>query len=133
MQAVLGCTDESNGSQMTEQFTVSEERFVDAGDRDAKGFYDYYYSGLILHVAADSIGYKVVCYDDQPGVASFKGTKLKGAGLTLAVDRKHPMFRAIVDYLASKYGIARVSLYVPKTGSFQTIEIANLFGGDSHA
>jgi hypothetical protein len=104
---------------------VSQEQFVDAGERDTNGFYDCYYSGWTYVLKAGEVTYRVVCYDDEPGTAVFKGTEIGGRS-TLTADQADPTFQAVVRHLARHHGINRVSTYEPVLGYFQSHEIRDI-------
>jgi hypothetical protein len=106
---------------------LSGERFEDKGERDARGYYDYYYSGARYTLAIAGVVYSVVCYDNEPGTATFKGTKRDG-GTTLKVELSDPAFRAAVEYMQHTYGIKSVSVYVPELGCFKSYEASGLTG-----
>lgn len=59
---------------------ITEERFEDAGEKDADGYYDYYYSGVIYLIRGGGLYCKARTYDDEPDLVSI---------LKLEIDHAH--------------------------------------------
>jgi hypothetical protein len=57
---------------------ITEERFEDAGEKGADGYYDYYYSGVIYLIRDGSLSCKARTYDDEPDLVAI---------LELAIDQ----------------------------------------------
>ena len=112
---------------MSNELRVTCERFEDAGKRDVDGYYDFYYSGLIYTIAVGDVTYTVYLYDDESGVATFKGTQ-RGSKKTLQVDPSVASFATAVEYLVANCGVNRVSLYEPELGYFNTHDISDVIG-----
>lgn len=50
---------------------VIEQDFEDAGEQDANGLYNYYYSGVIYRFVFPKCEFHARRYDDTPGEAHF--------------------------------------------------------------
>lgn len=86
-------------------FTVMVEHFVDAGERDAAGQYDYYYEGDIYTFDDGTQQLKLRTYIDSPSEAST-------IGLRVAALSRSPLAEAASHYLADR-GIATVRALGP--------------------
>lgn len=91
-------------------FTVTVEHFVDAGDRDAAGLYDYYYEGDIYTFDDGTQQLKLRTYTDSPTEASTMG--LRSAALS-----RSPLADAACQYLAA-LGITTVRALGP-SGTYE--------------
>lgn len=91
-------------------FTVTVEHFVDAGDRDAAGQYDYYYEGDIYTFDDGTQQLKLRTYTDSPTEASTVG--LRSAALS-----RSPLADAASQYLAAR-GITTVRALGP-SGTYE--------------
>ena len=113
------------GHSVDNEIHVTTERFEDAGEQDAEGYYDFYYSGLIHTIRVGNVTYTVYLYDGESGVATFKGTE-HGSKNTFNVETSDPSFRASVDYLVANCGVERLSLYEPELGYFKTYDVSEV-------
>jgi hypothetical protein len=79
---------------------VRKEHFVDAGERDAAGLYDYYYAYWIFSFRDGSLTLIARSYDDEPKKAHFLRKEHAGNTDHLAAgDLTGPLFTAACDYL----------------------------------
>ena len=92
---------------------VRTEHRVDAGKKDARGLYDYYYAYTNFFFSeADAVLHCRV-YDGTPTEASFPS--VHGSLI------ESPLFRAAVDYLRRKKGIAMIRVSDPVNGGYVTL------------
>ncbi|MES2459007.1 MAG: hypothetical protein V4671_00380 [Armatimonadota bacterium] len=101
---------------------VVKERFEDAGEPDAQGFYEYYYSGYLYRFRFGREGFVARQYDDTPGEVGFlmyeiKTTRKWKAQQFNVVPYDNPAFRDAVKHLREHEKIHRILVllndYVP--------------------
>jgi hypothetical protein len=112
---------------------VIEEAFEDASEPDAKGFFDYYYSGVIYRFIFSKQELKARVYDDTPGTASFLGytTLPEGErGLFEAIPYDDPEFGLAAAYLRDTVGADRLQVLLP--GGYVPVDF-NRFPGSADA
>ena len=83
---------------------VIEEEFEDAGEQDAQGVYDFYYSGTIYRFVFPARELRARCYSDTPGHADFLGfCRSEGQrGLFESIPYDDLEFREAAMYLRDK-------------------------------
>jgi hypothetical protein len=85
---------------------VIEERFEDAGERDANGHYDYYYySGIIYRFVFPTLTLVARRYDDTAGEVSFltsESSSRKSAVMFTEVPYRSTEFREAVAFLRTR-------------------------------
>jgi hypothetical protein len=95
---------------------VIEEPFEDAGDQDAKGLYDYFYSGVIYRLVFRGREFRARRYDDTPGEAHFLGYSANPGcerGLFHAIPYEDTEFATAATYLRDTVGADTVRILLP--------------------
>lgn len=92
---------------------IIEQAFEDAGEQDANGFYDYYYSGVVYRFVFPGREFKARRYDDEPGVASFLGYATGRSRSFAEIPYDDPEFRLAAAYLRDTLGADRVNVLLP--------------------
>jgi hypothetical protein len=95
---------------------VIEQTFEDAGEKDANGLYDYYYSGVIYRFVFPDREFCARRYDDTPGEAHFLSfaTAPGGEGsLFEAIPYEEPEFVLAAAYLRDTVGADTVKILLP--------------------
>lgn len=90
---------------------IIQERFEDAGERDAHGYYDYCYSGVIYRFVFPTRMLVARSYDNDLSNASFLGPKSLQNGTTerfKEIPYRDPEFREAVAYLRQSEGVESV-------------------------
>ena len=106
---------------------VTQERFEDAGERDADGCCDYYYSGVIYRFRFPTRVLVARRYDDTIGEASFLRPE-SASGDTLAIfaeiPYREPEFCQAVAYLRNSEGVELVQVLL--SGGYVQIDFREL-------
>jgi hypothetical protein len=92
---------------------VVEETFEDAGEQDANGLYDYYYSGVIYRLVFPDREFHARRYDDTPGEAHFLAYSEASEDQRLlfaAIPYDDPEFAAAAGYLRDSVGADTVKI-----------------------
>jgi hypothetical protein len=94
---------------------VIEEEFEDAGEQDAKGLYDYYYSGVIYRLVFPDREFRARRYHDTPGEAHFLGSRTSSGERLLfeAIPYDDPEFAAAAAYLRDAVGADTIRILLP--------------------
>jgi hypothetical protein len=96
---------------------VTQERFEDAGERDANGYYDYYYSGVIYRFVFPSRILVARRYDDTIGEASFLRSESVPDGtpaMFTEIPYRDREFREAVAHLRHSEGIEVVQVLLSR-------------------
>jgi hypothetical protein len=96
---------------------VTQERFEDAGKRDADGYYDYYYSGVIYRFVFPTRVLVARRYDDDFGEASFlRSESLPDGEKTLFTEIPYQdlEFREAVAFLRSSEEVEFIQVLLPR-------------------
>jgi hypothetical protein len=94
---------------------VIAEEFEDAGEQDAKGLYDYYYSGTIYRLVFPDREFRARRCDDTPGEAHFLASRTSsGQRLSFkAIPYDDPEFATAAAYLRDTVGVDTVRILLP--------------------
>jgi hypothetical protein len=100
---------------------VIQETFLDAGEQDEKGLYDYYYSGVIYRLSFPDHEFHARRYDDTPGEAHFLSHSTSPGGerrLFEGIPYDDPEFAAAAAYFRDTVGVDTLRIlllsgYVP--------------------
>lgn len=57
---------------------ITKTHFIDAGEKNAEGCYDYYYEGNDYTVAFDDVVYHCRTYQDEPAKLAFTSQLING-------------------------------------------------------
>lgn len=90
-----------------------KERFEDAGERDADGYYDFYYSGFIYRFEFLNRALIARRYDDTPTEASFLQSENLSACahlLLTEIPYQYPDFQEAVAFLGTSEGVEVVNV-----------------------
>jgi hypothetical protein len=107
---------------------VTQERFEDAGEHDANGFYEYYYSGTIYRFTFPTRTFVARRYDDETSKVSFlcienpRGRKGK---TFIEIPRHDPEFREAVAFLRTLEGIESIYLLLDEYVQIDLAEFAS--------
>ena len=96
---------------------VTQERFEDAGERDADGYYDYYYSGVIYRFVFANRALVARRYDDTIGEASFLRSESLPDGtaaMFTEIPYRDPEFREAVAFLRTSESIEFVQVLLSR-------------------
>jgi hypothetical protein len=115
------CSLKRDVTSKTPRMHVIEERFEDAGERDANGHYDYYYSGIIYRFVFPTLTLVARRYDDTAGEVSFltsENSPRKKAAMFTEVPYRSPEFRKAVAFLRTRERVESIQVllcegYVP--------------------
>jgi len=92
---------------------VTQKRFEDAGECDANGYYDYYYSGVIYRFTFPNRILVARRYDDTFGKASFlhsESAKDNTSLIFTEIPYRDLDFREAVTYLRNNGGVEFVEV-----------------------
>jgi hypothetical protein len=95
---------------------VIEQTFEDAGEQDANGLWNYYYSGVIYRFIFPELEFQARRYDDEPGQASFLGFAANSGSechLFEAIPYDDPAFAMAAAYLRNTLGANPVTVLLP--------------------
>ncbi len=95
---------------------VIAEPFEDAGEKDASGFHDYYYSGVVYRLVFPDRELHARRYDDTPGEAHFLAfTAARGGKRCLfeTIPYNDPEFAVAAAYLRDTVGADSVRILLP--------------------
>lgn len=119
---------------------VEKEHFVDAGEKDAEGYYDYYYEGDNYTITFDDVIYHTRIYIDEPWLLFFQSRIpeqkpnlfdrfLLGEtpSAFLSIPYREPEFRECVAYFKNM-GVRefRVPTGKGKDGFYETVDFSKL-------
>jgi hypothetical protein len=108
---------------------VVEEPFEDVGEKDAKGRYSYYYSGVILRLVFPTREFRARRYDQTPGEAAFLAI-VTTPEATRCPFQEIPYddteFREAACYLRDTIGADTVKILLP--GGYTAVEFAHFPG-----
>lgn len=93
-----------------QQLTVTVEHFLDVGEQDAEGLYEYYYEGDIYTFDDGTQRLKLRTYTDTPSEAS-------AMGLRISALRRSPLAEPASRYLAAR-GVTTVTALGP-SGTYE--------------
>ena len=96
---------------------VTKEPFEDAGERDAEGQYDYFYSGIIFRFVFGTRALVARRYDDTTGAASFLRSEslLDGtSAIFTEIPYRDPEFREAVAFLRTSESIEFVQVLLSR-------------------
>jgi hypothetical protein len=90
---------------------VGKEHVVEAGERDAAGLYDYYYSYWLFSFRDGDLALFARSYDDEPQQAHFLRKEVRGRRVGFTDDDLcSPLFAAACDYLRQVEGKAAIAV-----------------------
>jgi hypothetical protein len=107
---------------------VEKTDFVDAGEQDESGLYDYYYSGKTYVIREGQEEFYARTYDDTPGQVSFLSRGKSGNRNPFReVPYADPIFCRAVQFLIETEHMSTVSVLTSnqKTG-YETVDLARI-------
>ena len=110
---------------------ITEERFEDAGEKDADGFYDYYYSGVVYLVRDGGLHCKARSYDDEPDLVSILKLEIDenpiaGADLISGASHHNEVEReSIANVLKALRARGHQRIQILTSDGYQPIEVSS--------
>ncbi len=107
---------------------IQKDHYVDKGEQDEQGYYDYYYEYYIYTFTDKQFSYIARRYVDTPEEASFmkkrikrKRNKIPKASYITPDDFADPLFQSAISYLKSE-GVLEIN-YLSDYGYLPILEV----------
>ena len=97
---------------------IEKEHFIDAGEKDAEGYYDYYYEGDTYEIALQDVSYSGRCYIDSPTEFSFLSKTMDGKRKPFQnIPYDDTNFQECIKYFRDKLGFQDFKVLAGKDGA----------------
>lgn len=106
---------------------IKKEHFLDKGEQDEQGFYDYYYEGDVYEIAFDNVVYGARSYTDNPQELSFHSRTIlnvKGSDFS-HVPYEEKAFFECINHFKNELGFKtfRIITSSNPTGGYEEVKL----------
>ena len=104
---------------------IKKEHFLDKGEQDEQGFYDYYYEGDLYEISFDNITYYARCYTHTPDELSFHAREISGKDgrIFKRIPYKEATFIECVKHFRDNLGFRQFKLLTSSGKRYEPVDL----------